>query len=474
MGARDGYVGMIAPHKVHLLQSFLGGLPPQMATRLAQAVEVDRLSDGTALPHDLILDGLRPVLRRAEPRRTLTPTRIFCRPIEDLLVAGARKQKLTARISRDAIAPVWEWLEQTLAPDALRRYADGVKEAVFSGQIEAAMSIAGEFWPVASAAILDALSSDEARKSARHILGSELIVADAVEMAKLLAVGPEILEVQGVLPKPVPALGDELLWQLRDIYERVVAKAADAAPFVAVIAMNRLERPWEALKLPLLASRQTRDTLISSTDMGLVGEIIFGEIEDHLTAIHGARSAQFDGDALAGEVAAFAELSMGIVKGVEMRRDGKWGQRLMKARAAVAEAMEGYMERAPREILAALPTRRGGYKGGPRMPDIAQAPDPDKRARALSYARLIAGCRPFAVAASFASALKDASDELVAALGLYNDEVLRELRAAEGDKRAHAEAYLNLAADLTASIMSQQEGELLRRRGRAALASQAA
>ena len=466
---------MVAPDRVQMLQRFLGALPPQMAARLAKAVEVDRLSDGHALPHDLILDGLRPVLRSAEPMRTLTPTRIFCRPFEDLLVEEARTAKLTARISRASIAPVWEWLEQALVPDALHRYADGVKEAVFNEQIEAALGIAGEFWPVASAAILEALSTDKAHKAARNILGSDLVVADAVEMAKLMAVGPEILEVQAVLRKPAPALGDDLLWQLRDIYDRVIAKAPDVAPFVAVITMNRLERPWEALKLPLFVSRQTRDTLISSTDIGLVGEIIFGRMEEHLGAIRGARSLQFDGDALAGEVAAFAELSIGIVKGVEMRRDGKWGQRLMKARAAVAEAMEGYMERAPREILGALPTRRAGFKGGPRLPDISQAPDPDRSARALAYARLIAGCRPFAVAASFGSALKDASDELVAALGLYNEELLRELRAADDDsKHAHAKAYLNLAADLTALLMSKEEGELLRRRGRAALAPRAA
>ena len=34
------------------------------APRLAKAVEVDRLAGGTGLPHDLILGGLRPVLRR--------------------------------------------------------------------------------------------------------------------------------------------------------------------------------------------------------------------------------------------------------------------------------------------------------------------------------------------------------------------------------------------------------------------------
>ncbi len=238
--------------------------------------------------------------------------------------------------------------------------------------------------------------------------------------------------------------------------------------------MQRLERPWEGLKLPLFVSRQSGDTLISNTDMGLVGEVIFAEIDAHLAVIRGARHSYFDADALVGAVAGFAELSMGIVKEVEIRRDGKWGQRLMKSRAAVAEIMEGFIERAPREILAALPTHRASFSGGPRVPDLSHLPDPDRQARALNYARLVIGCSPFAGAASFGVAIKDALDELRKTLGLYNDDILRELRAAEGDLRNHAEAYFELSASLVTLLFGEEDGALLRRRGRAAMASAAA
>ena len=40
----------------------------------------------------------------------------------------------------------------------------------------------------------------------------------------------------------------------------------------------------------------------------------------------------------------------------------------------------------------------------------------DKREMALRYARLVAGCRNFAAAASFAAKQKDANDELCARL----------------------------------------------------------
>lgn len=465
---------MIAPDKMQLLQRFLGGLPAPVASRLAKAVEVDRLAEGKALPHDLILDGLRPVLRSSQSVRTLTPLRIFCRPFEDLLTGAAPAEKQKGRIARSSIAPVWGWLAKTLLPGQAAAYVAGVKAAVFGFHLEDAMAAAAGFWPVASEAMLEALASDAKRKAARRALVDAAVVADAGEMAQVLAVAVEVLEIQETLPKPLAALNEEILWKLRGIYDRIVEKAPDAAPYVAVIAMQRLERPWEALKLPLFVSRQTQDTLISSTDMGLVGEVIFAEIEDRAAAIRAARHPAFDAVELSRHVANFAQFSLGMVKEVEIRRNGKWGQRLMKLRSAVAEIMDGFMERAPREILAALPTQRASFSGGPRAPDLARAPDAEKRARALNYARLIAETRPFAAAGSFGASLKNTCDEVAAALALYNEEILRELRAAEGPRRENALVYLDLAAGIATHLLSAEEGELLRRRGRAALPQAAA
>ncbi len=88
--------------------------------------------------------------------------------------------------------------------------------------------------------------------------------------------------------------------------------------------------------------------------------------------------------------------------------------------------------------------------------------------RALSYARLVTGCRPIAAAASIAASQKDANDEIGTALKTYGDDIVRELRA-DGDKRANAEQYYSIAAELVSLFFSPEEAEFLRRRGRAAL-----
>ena len=467
---------MIAPDKIEKLHAFLVRLPEPFALRLAKAVEVDRLVGGAGLPHDLILDGLRPLLRRAlGVTRTPSPKRYFCGPFEDLLCSEARKEKLKGRIARSAINPIWNWLAHTLMPEDLAAYCESMKDAVLGHRPDEALKLAAEFRRQAAQALRTALETDDARRLARLALGGEANVADAREMALLLSVSVQISELQDRLPKPLQSLTEDYVKMLRSIYERVESACPDAAPYVAVVVMNRLERPWEALKLPLMIARQTDDTLISSTDMGLVGEALFGELESHAVFIHSARPESFDAEALARHVSRFALLSNGIVKEVEMRRDGRWGQRLMKDRAAVAEIMDGMMQRAPREVFAALPTlKSGAYAGGPRVPDLSHALDSGKAARALSYAKLIPGSRNFASAASFAASLGAANDEIALGLKSYCDGIVRELRAAEGETRRRIEEYFELAAELTTILFSAEEGEFLRRRGRAATAAQAA
>jgi hypothetical protein len=133
------------------------------------------------------------------------------------------------------------------------------------------------------------------------------------------------------------------------------------------------------------------------------------------------------------------------------------------------------MERAVKDVPAALPTvKSGSYAGGPRVPDLSHAADPDKTGRAISYLRLVAGCRSFAPAGSFGASNKNAIDDISAALKRYIEDLLKELRAAEGDKRVIAEQFFALTVEMTEMLFSADEAEILRRRGRAALPAAAA
>ena len=463
---------MLTAEKTELLQSFLGSLPGQIAARLAKAVEVDRLVDGAALPHDLILDGLRPTLRGAQAQpRTPTPLRLFCRPFEDLLINGPRNDKQKGRIARSSIVPIWAWL-QALIPEEWNSYRAGIKELVLAYKMDDALACACKFWPLAGQAMSTAIANNP--KGVRTALNGELALGDAEDIARMLCAGTAMMEIQQLLPKPAPALTDDLLWSLRGIYDGVVETAVDSAPYVPVVVMGRLAKPWEALKLALMISHQTQDTLIASTDMGLVGDILFSRMEDARIAIHATRQSGFDAVTLLENLKFFTDISSAIVKEVEILRRGKWGKRLLGDRAAVGAVMDGFMERAPKEIAAALPSQKTGYSGSGRMPDFTKKADPEKIERALRYAKLLAGCRSLAVPGSFGAKHAKAVDEATLVMRSYNEDLVKELRSAEGARRENVERQFQLCTELTGMVFSEEEAEFLRRRGKAAIAKQSA
>lgn len=463
---------MASREKIDLLRSFLGSLPAGLAGHLARAVEADRMNQGSLLPHDLILESLRPALRAGhQVERTQTPMRVFCRPFEDLLV-NERRQKQKGRIARASITPVWNWLAQDVMPEALNEYALGIKTAALGYRAGEIRERTRDFWKLASGVIRAQLASDSARRAARQKLESDMAVEDAREMGLMLSAAPEICDLQDALPRQLASLSDDTIQTFRAAYDKVAESNADAAPYLPLVVMNRLEHPWEALRLPLTVSRTTKETLVANTDMGLVGEVLFGAIEMHAAAILSAKPNQFTSDALLGHIEGFTTLSAGVAKEVELRRDGVWGQRLIKDRAAVAETMDGFMDRAPREILAALPMQKTGAAGaGPKTPDMSRPSDPEKADRAIGYARLIAGCRRFAAAGSFAASLKRADEEAGIALKSYNEDIVRELRNASEENRINAEQYAAVATELTTILFSPEEGDFMRRRGRAAISA---
>lgn len=61
--------------------------------RFTRAIESDRADPKLPLPHEAILQILRPRLASLKPERYPTPMRQFCDPFEDLLTSGEPNEK---------------------------------------------------------------------------------------------------------------------------------------------------------------------------------------------------------------------------------------------------------------------------------------------------------------------------------------------------------------------------------------------
>ncbi len=320
--------------KPRKLKAFLEGLPERIVRQLTQAVERDQVSGGKDLPHGMLLDGLRPTLAAAENRvnRTPTPMRLFCMPFEDLLVA-ARREKRVGRIARSSLMPIWEWLAADLMPSLFRDHYDRLTVAILENDAAKTRQISNELHAAGAAAIsraLEAAPEGSARyKEIAECLGGEDAVKDAEDICKVLEAAPEVLDLREVFLAPVKTLTPDLLNELRSHYDLLAEHMPDSARFLVVVAMCRLARPWEILRAGAVLSKRNDDSLLARTDLGLIGELLFGDLEDAIAYFEVQDSRTFDPDEALYKLTNFARLSQGVANELEILKDGPWGKRIL-------------------------------------------------------------------------------------------------------------------------------------------------
>ena len=446
--------------------------------RLAQAIEVDRLTGG-GLPHDAILAALRPRLREAQDRlaRTVTPQRLVCVAFEDLIIDGPRLRKQRGRILRSSVDRVWNWLTGGVLPPAAMGLLDDIRDKLLAGAGDFVDAEVAAFQAAAYPAILEAVPSgepgDARNAAAARALGGIDVALDAHDMARMMEIGPDVLSMQREFPRPMHTLHESDIAFIRVVWERIVQEHPDCAAYVAFMVLGRLERPWEVLRLAGALSRKMDDVLVSRTDAGFVGDLLLSDIEDCVARLMAMRTDQMEPIAVLAEVDTFSRVSTGMVRELGIKRDGIWGKRMMAARAGMADAMARFLNRAAKEITSTLPmARKGGFglRATGQQPDFSRRLDPQKAGRAIDLATLIAGSRQHAMAGAFAGQLAEVEEPVAQRLRHYTTEMFDELRGLDGDHLQQARAYIDHATTLSELLFGAEEGKLVRRRAAAAIA----
>lgn len=470
-----GAVVEIEAGRLQRLSGFLESVTPILALQLARAVEIDRLRGGP-LPHDRILEALRPRLREASQRldRTFTPRRLVCSAFEDLLV-DSRLRKQRGRIVRSSIAPVWAWLTRDLAPAETEPALDAIREKLMNGGPDFAGAEIDAFQRTAAEAILKAIPAFDTRDlraaDAVRALGPD-VAADAYDMARMMEMAGEVRALQRMLPRPMHAISDDDIARIRAVFERLTQSHPDGASYIPFFVLARLDKPWEALRLAGALSRKLDDVVLSRTDVGAIGETLLSDLEDCVERLSKVRKDELNAAYALAQVSSFANISTGIVRELGIKRDGVWGRRLMQVRGGMSDQMERLIGRAPKDIAVTLPTaRRGGFglSAKRRMPDLMRTLDPVKAAKAIEMAKLIAGSRPHGTAGAFAGLLKQVDAQVSKSLRSYTHDLADEVHGLPAHGQASAAKFVDQAVALTAVLDGNAEADTLRRRVQAAL-----
>ena len=461
------------------LTAFLGALPTATAVSLFAALEADRAAGGDHLPHNELLTDLRGrLLARGAvlPARRGDARRLFFTPFEDFFVGERQERKRPGVIPRSSLAPIWRLMMRETALTEAAFAAASLDEAIKAGrptaELERALFIAAE---AGLGRVLDAaMVEGGARAQICDMLGGEAAFADLQELRRLLAGVEQFTQLQKIMPPRASALSQDDLYALRSVFLSAHDQSPILASFILLAVKGRLEKPWRALGLYYHLTSSADDRLEAARDAAAaLPEALFDDLESLARALErdGAAAEKFDAQAARLRVGWFADYADGLAQEAENAGDNVSVNRIEACRDVAAEAFERFCELALSALRAATPVRQSGGSSFlmARRPDFAAAPSPRIIEQAKEAAMLIASATSYAerlgAAADIAAEIAGEAREKITA---FANDLVTEIRAAEGDERRAAERMLDQTLAIAAPLLDREVAGLIRDRGKAA------
>ncbi|HAI29740.1 MAG TPA: hypothetical protein DCM48_09370, partial [Thalassospira sp.] len=296
--------------------------------RFTRAIESDRADPKLPLPHETILQVLRPRLASLKPERYPTPMRQFCDPFEDLLTSDDPNDK-SIRISRSSLMPIWKVVVESGGPDFQQAMKDIEKAAATRDTAKLAIA-ERTLWKLGARTIEAQLeNSHTGVKQERALatrLGSRVHLSAFSAVGKILHVGEEIAQLRERFPSaPIRVLDKNDVKWLRDLFMSISKTKPGFEPMFLLAVLARLLRPSELFKLIRVLSTKSDDRTIEKTNLAETGDLIIDLLAETVTEIEQGVGTGKDEAYILSLARWYASEFVRITREFKIRKDGRWG-----------------------------------------------------------------------------------------------------------------------------------------------------
>ncbi len=452
------------------------------ASAAVAAAENDALD---SLPRNRLLALLRRRLPSSEhfPTRRIDARRHFFTPFDAFFVHTRGGRKRPARIPRASLAPIWRFLTRredcAASAAAAKRLeaalaasdAEGARKSKAATERERAeadaelrRAVSGDLGAVARRANADPAQQ---RLYAAFLGGRDgadaggPIFEDMMEIARLLPLVPALSQARSRFPLGMKSLSDAGVRDAEALFFDAVSDHPQDASYILMFFAGRMATPWSALPLYYrLRGAPGADALL---------DIVFDDLEDIVRRLE--RDA-VDVDGLRDAVARFervADFAGGIAGVAGANADGATIARVEACRDLSATALARAVEKAKAALRSVTPFR--GAKGSTRL--VALRPDYEAPLCETQLRGAASSAAFLAEASRLARALErawagEAADDAASQLDRYANDLVREIRAAEGVLRAQARERMDRLMNAAAPLIDADAGALLKERAAAA------
>ncbi len=197
------------------------------------------------------LDALRPRLTALKPARKPTASRLFFRPVEDLLDDPATYSRRLNRISRGTLPPLWKAMREKLPKSVLEELQIGMA-AADPNDGRAMVRLGAPLWAAGTEAVRAVLKvATDNLKFRNELFGRDEDALRQLEViAELTTIGAEIETLKLSLPeRPIGDLAESHVDAIKDALSALGRHEAKKARPMLLMLSARMKRPGDLLKL---------------------------------------------------------------------------------------------------------------------------------------------------------------------------------------------------------------------------------
>jgi hypothetical protein len=443
---------------VERLRGYLSQLPTAKRTQLIAELESALLRGDEVPGGDLLLQEVRSSVRESAQRapRISPAARLFFRPLEPFLIEDQSGQKQLARLSRNSLPQLWDWICRDVLPDVGNRFSDAVTRALEDGGAAMCAHLIRPFQDQVVERIRAMLAESEHDDKARRRMIGQIGLSQPLEIAHdLLAIlsGRDMLaQTASRLQGHIANLADGQLEQVKLALDACAAESDDLLPFALILLVGRLASPWQLIRLAVRAAESDDAARIASTPYSIAVTITLTDIE--------RKVVELKADLKRGQHVAVASLLKyvhdavrGMRSELDLGHDSPWGRQLAAIRSEVSDALKMEIESTPGRVRRLL-RPRASAKSGARL-------DPGDVAETEALIELLGACRNYASELAISEVTLRAYSELEQYLDSGPRTLVEGLRGADPADRAFRQQQIEVAVRFCAKVFGPQYAALL-------------
>ena len=289
-----------------------------------------------------------------------------------------------------------------------------------------------------------------------------------------LDIAPLVREARSKLPQWIARPDPEVSAVARLAYRDAVFIAETAGPVFFAMLAGALAEPCTILRVIGTVMERPPERYMAASELAQFADQLLEDIDQDVAGFSAFNPS--DGVPAATTLAQCMQDATRRIKelddAVQLDKEGRWGRRVHAQRKTIASFAEARLGEMDREVAAALPAlAHYAARAGKGSHTFSTVPDPALVTRAMALLSFAEATHFTANAGGFAAARTKAMVAVGDTLDSLIEAALAMTRAAQPAALLLAESHFAALAELVTALRDSKAGDIVRRRGRTAIAA---